>query len=37
MFHNVTKNLDEGNLVDILYIDFRKAFDSVPYKRLLKK
>ena len=33
----VTKNLDEGNPVDILYMDFRKAFDSVPHKRLLKK
>ena len=33
----VTKNLDEGKPVDILYMDFKKAFDSVPHQRLLKK
>ena len=33
----VTKCLDEGSPVDILYMDFMKAFDSVPHHRLLKK
>ena len=29
--------LDCGHPVDILYLDFRKAFDTVPHKRLLEK
>ena len=29
--------LDAGYPVDILYLDFRKAFDTVPHKRLLEK
>lgn len=32
-----TKLLDEGKPVDTMYIDFSKAFDSVPHIRLLKK
>jgi len=32
-----TKTLDVGHSVDILYFDFSKAFDSVPYKRLISK
>ena len=31
-----TAELDSGNEVDIIYIDFQKAFDSVPHKRLLR-
>ena len=32
-----TKVLDEGGCVDVIYLDFMKAFDTVPHKRLLKK
>jgi len=32
-----TKALDKGNCVDVIYLDFQKAFDSVPHKRLLCK
>ena len=32
-----TEALDNGNDIDIIYLDFQKAFDSVPNQRLLKK
>ena len=32
-----SKELDEGKNVDVAYLDFRNAFDSVPAKRILKK
>ena len=32
-----TQSLDEGNPVDVIYLDFAKAFDSVPHRRLLEK
>ena len=32
-----TKILDDGNDVDIIYLDFRKAFDCVPHQHLLSK
>ena len=34
---DITQVLDNGNGVDIIYLDFQKAFDKVPHKRLLKK
>ncbi|BHF65993.1 hypothetical protein SprV_0200900700 [Sparganum proliferum] len=32
-----TRALEEGFEVDVVYIDFRKAFDTVPHQRLLRK
>ena len=33
----LTKLVDEGNSVDVVYLDFSKAFDKVPHARLLDK
>ena len=32
-----TKLIDDGETVDVIYLDFAKAFDKVPHKRLIKK
>ena len=32
-----TKTLDEGYGLDIVYLDYRKAFDSVPHLKLLQR
>jgi hypothetical protein len=34
---NVSKCLDEGTPVDVIYLDFKKAFDKVPHERLIVK
>ena len=33
----ITEQLDQGQPVDVIYLDFAKAFDKVPHKRLLQK
>ena len=33
----VTEELDDGGNVDVIYLDFAKAFDKVPHQRLLGK
>ena len=32
-----TGEIDKGNNMNVLYCDFKKAFDTVPHKRLMKK
>ena len=32
-----TKHLDKGEPIDVIYLDFQKAFDSVPHQRLFQK
>ena len=36
-YKKVFKTLDEGSRYDIVYLDFSKAFDRVPHRRLLSK
>ena len=31
------KSVDEGEQVDTIYLDIRKAFDSISHRRLLQK
>jgi hypothetical protein len=33
----VTKAVNEGKSVDVFYLDFAKALDKVPRKRLVRK
>lgn len=35
--HYVSTHVDSGEPVDVIYLDFQKAFDKVPHRRLLMK
>ena len=37
IFEELTQLIDHGDPVDIMCLDFRKAFDAVPHRRLLKQ
>ena len=32
-----SKVIDDGTNIDVIYLDFQKAFDKVPHQRLLSK
>ena len=34
-FEEITKWVDEGSPVDVIYLDVQKAFDKGPHKRLI--
>jgi ribonuclease P/MRP protein subunit RPP40 len=36
-FEDITAMVDKGEPVDVIYLDFQKAFDKVPHRRLMKK
>ena len=36
-FEKVNRHVDMGEPVDIVCVDFQKAFDVVPHQRLLRK
>ena len=36
-FEEITKWVDDGSPVDVVYLDFQKAFDKVPHQRLFLK
>ncbi|CAM5134364.1 unnamed protein product [Natator depressus] len=36
-FEGVNMHVDQGDPVDLAYLDFQKAFDKVPHQRLLHK
>ena len=36
-YEEVSSRLDSGESMDVVYLDFSKAFDTVPHKRLVYK
>jgi len=37
MLDYLTHHLDDGYSVDVIYLDFQKAFDTVPHQHQLNK
>ena len=37
LLNTLTRVLDKGREVDVIYMDFQKTFDSVPHERLMAK
>ena len=37
IFEEVTTWVDDGSPLDVIYLDFQKAFDKVPHERLILK
>ena len=37
VMNDFTKMIENGSDIDVIYLDFKKAFDSVPHVRLLNK
>ena len=36
-FEEITKRVDDWSSVDVIYLDFQKAFDKVSHQRLILK
>ena len=34
---DITKKLNEGLVVDVIYLDYSKAFDTAPHRRLISE
>ena len=34
---DITRSLDEGFSIDVIYLDYCKAFDTAPHRRLISK
>ena len=37
VLEEIMQQMDQGYPMDVLYLDFSKAFDTVPHERLLLK